>query len=180
MFSLQNGIDGSDTQEDAVLTFSPPISVGLNFQKELNRWFSLGVGVNYTLLQSKSSYTYFGGPYTNRQSLHYVGLPVSALFTFVQQQRVRAYASVGGMVEKAVTAHSASWSKYTRSSERSYVQGLQWSVQASLGVEVPLFHLFGLYFEPGIGYFFDNEQPRSIRTVQPAQFKAEFGLRMRI
>ena len=90
------------------------------------------------------------------------------------------YASTGGMVEKAVTAYSSSTSKYTRSSENSYVPGLQWSIHAGLGVEVPLFSFLGLYLEPGVGYFFDNNQPRSIRTIQPAQFKAELGLRIRI
>jgi len=171
---------GIENQEDAMLSFLPPVSVGINFQKELNTWMSIGVGVNYTLLQSKSAYSYFGGPYTIRQSLHYVGLPVSALFSFVNQPKVRSYALVGGMVEKAVTAHSTSSSKYSNSSESSYVQGLQWSVHAGLGVEVALSKLFGVYVEPGFGYFFDCDQPRSIRTVQPAQFKAEVGLRVRI
>ncbi|MCL2728347.1 MAG: hypothetical protein FWD56_08195, partial [Bacteroidales bacterium] len=65
-------------------------------------------------------------------------------------------------------------------SENFYVQGLQWSVNASLGVELFLSNKIGIYLEPGMGYFFDCKQPRSIRTIQPAQFKAEFGLRMRI
>ncbi|MCL2726899.1 MAG: PorT family protein [Bacteroidales bacterium] len=178
--SMIGNASGYENHEDATLSFLPPVSVGVNFQKELNTWMSIGVGVNYTLLQSKSSYSYFGGPYTIRQSLHYVGFPVSALFNFVHQPKTRVYTSVGGMVEKAVTAHSTSSSKYTSSSESSYVQGLQWSVHAGLGVEVALSKLFGIYLEPGMGYFFDCNQPRSIRTIQPALFKAEVGLRVRI
>jgi len=170
----------SINQEQSKLSFSPPISIGINFQKELYPWLSLGLGVNYTLLQSKYAYNSIGEEYTNRNSYHYIGLPVSALFLFVHQPKLRVYASVGGMVEKAVTAHSLSTSKFTRKSESFYVKGLQWSVHAGLGIEIPVYSFIGFYLEPGMGYFFDNNQPQSIRTVQPAQFKAELGLRVRI
>ena len=172
----------SEIQESTALSFSPPLSVGVNFQKELYSWLTIGVGMNYTLLQSKfyNSYNYIGQEYTIRQSLHYVGLPMAVLFNFIRQSKMHVYASAGGMVEKAVTAHSSSSSKYTRNSESFYVQGLQWSVNVGLGVEVQLLDYFGIYLEPGMGYFFDCNQPRSIRTIQPAQFKAELGLRVRI
>jgi hypothetical protein len=171
-----------DQTEDTDLLFSPPLSLGINFQKEITSWLSLGMGVNYTLLQSKfsSSYNHFGAKYSVRQSLHYVGLPVTALVNIVRQPKLRVYASAGGMVEKAVTSHYSTSSKFSNKSENEYVTGLQWSVFTGLGVEVPLSQLFGIYLEPGIGYYFDNNQPRSIRTIQPAQFKAEFGLRVRI
>jgi len=170
----------SINQEQSKLSFSPPISIGINFQKELYPWLSLGLGVNYTLLQSKYVYDSIGEEYTNRNSYHYIGLPVSALFLFVHQPKLRVYASVGGMVEKAVTAHSLSTSKFTRKSESFYVKGLQWSVHAGLGIEIPVYSFIGFYLEPGMGYFFNNNQPQSIRTIQPAQFKAELGLRVRI
>jgi len=179
MFSTQNVYN---YQESDVLSFFPPMSIGLNFQKELYTWLSVGVGVNYTLLQSKysNSYHYIGEEYTIRQSLHYVGLPVAALVHFIHQPKWHVYASAGGMVEKAVTAYSSASSRFSDNSESTYVKGLQWSVQAGLGVEVWLSPMLGVYLEPGVGYFFDCKQPRSIRTVQPTQFKAEVGLRVRI
>lgn len=179
-FSTPVGL--SDNQERTALSFAPPISIGINFQKELYSWLSVGVGVNYTLLQSKfsNSYNYYGENYTIRYYLHYVGLPVSALFYLVHQPKLHVYASAGGMVEKAVTAYSTFSSKYSNNSENSFVKGLQWSVYGGLGAEVLLSRMFGVYFEPGMGYFFDCKQPQSIRTVQPAQFKAEIGLRVRI
>ena len=171
-----------DYQEYTALSFAPPVSLGLNFQKELLPWLSIGVGVNYTLLQSKysNSYSYMGEEFVIRQSLHYVGLPVAALFHFVNQPKLKVYASAGGMVEKAVTAYSTTTSKYSRNSKSEYVKGLQWSVQAGLGMEVMMTRTVGIYLEPGMGYFFDCDQPRSIRTLQPAQLKAEVGLRVRI
>jgi len=182
IFDVSSNTTPLQSVDETTLSFSPPISVGINFQKEIYPWLSIGLGVNYTLLQSKFSsfYNYAGGIYTSRQSLHYVGLPVSVLFNFVHQPKLRVYAATGGMVEKAVTAYYSSTSNITRKSENGYVTGLQWSVHAALGVEVPLSNYFGIYLEPGFGYFFDNNQPRSIRTIQPAQFKAEFGVRVRI
>lgn len=181
---FSSSTNGIEKQEYSLLSLSPPVSFGVNFQKEINSWLSLGVGVNYTLLQSKFSnaYDYSGQALTIRQSLHYVGLPLGVLVHFVHQPKLRVYASTGGMVEKAVTAHSSSISRYAKNSESFYVKGLQWSVYAGLGVEYSLSRLLGVYLEPGIGYFFDSKhkQPRSIRTVQPTQLKAEFGLRVRI
>ena len=157
--------------------FSPPVSLGVHAQKELFPWMSVGIGLNYTLLQTKSSNPYLNGTYIIRQHLHYVGLPASVMFNFVHLNTVRVYASTGSCIEKAISAY------YTSSSgknERVQVSGLQWSVGVSLGVEHALSKRFGLYVEPGAAYYFDNDQPRSIRTVQPLQFKIELGLRTRI
>jgi len=164
------------TAESSV-QFSPPVSVGVNFQKDLLPWMSIGLGLNYTLLQSKTSSPYLNRTYIIRQYLHYVGLPASVVFSFVHQPALRVYSSAGGSVEKAVSAYyTSSFGK----DERVQVSGLQWSVGAGLGVEYSLSKIFGIYVEPGAAYYFDCDQPRSIRTVQPLQFKVEIGLRARI
>jgi len=38
----------------------------------------------------------------------------------------------------------------------------------------------GIYIEPTVSHYFDNNQPKSIRTVQPTQFRMELGIRFRI
>ena len=99
------------------------------------------------------------------------------MFSFVHQPNLRVYTSAGGSIEKAISAY------YTSSSgknERVQVSGLQWSVGAGLGMEYSLSKTFGVYVEPGASYYFDCDQPRSIRTVQPLQFTFELGLRARI
>ena len=58
IFSTSNV--SSINQEQSVLSLSPPISIGVNFQKELYPWLSIGLGINYTLLQSKFSNYYVG------------------------------------------------------------------------------------------------------------------------
>ena len=163
-------------RESSVL-FAPPVSAGINVQKELFPWMSVRLGLNYSLLYNKSSNPYLNISYSTSQHLHYVGLPTSVLFSFVRQPRLHIYASAGGCVEKAISAYYISSSG---KNERVQVSGLQWSAGAGLGIEYTLSKRFGLYFEPGSAYYFDNEQPLSIRTVQPLQLKIELGLRARI
>ncbi|WP_373277826.1 outer membrane beta-barrel protein [Segatella baroniae] len=56
----------------------------------LNRHWSLQTGLNYSYLSSTT--TYSGGAEGNRteQSLHYVGLPLSAAYTLAQGRHYRS------------------------------------------------------------------------------------------
>jgi predicted porin len=57
------------------------------------------------------------------------------------------------------------------------MKGLQWSVNGAIGATYKLHKGVGLFFEPQIGYFFDNDQPESIRTTGSASFGLGVGLR---
>ena len=57
------------------------------------------------------------------------------------------------------------------------IDGVQFSVNAGLGVEYKLANPAGIYFEPNMVYFFNSDVPRSMRTDQPLQVKGELGLR---
>ena len=178
--SFNNNVTESQI-ENASLYFAPPISVGLNLQKGVNHWLSVGFGMNYTYLQNKSSIDNAGSDYVQKQQIHYVGIPLSVLFHFVNQPKLRVYASVGGAAEKAVWSYYTTSSRGISTTERERLAGIQWSVAAGLGLEYSLSPLFGLYLEPGIGHYFEyKQQPRSIRTAQPTQLKLELGLRFRI
>jgi hypothetical protein len=180
MASFNNNVTESQI-ENSSLYFSPPVSVGLNLQRGLTHWLSVGFGVNYTYLQNKSSIDNAGSDYVQKQQIHYVGIPVSVLFHFVNQPKLRVYASVGGAAEKAVWSYYTTISRGIHTTERERLAGIQWSVTGGLGVEYGLSSMFGLYLEPGIGHYFEyKQQPRSIRTAQPTQFKLELGLRVRI
>ena len=63
--------------------------------------------------------------------------------------------------------------------ETNSVRGYQWSAGVAVGAEYLLGKNIGLYADPMLTYYFYNYQPKSIRTVQPLQFKLEIGLRYR-
>jgi len=49
-----------------------------------------------------------------------------------------------------------------------------------LGAEYWFVKHVGIAFKPSVAYYFDNNQPLSIRTQQPIQFNLELGLRFRM
>lgn len=59
-------------------------------------------------------------------------------------------------------------------------EGLQWSANVGLGLEYRFIDFMGLYVDPRLTYFFDCDQPYSVRTEQPLQFNLEMGFRFHI
>ena len=57
------------------------------------------------------------------------------------------------------------------------MDGLQFSVDAGLGVEFLLSRRVGLYVDPGVSYYFPCNQPRSLRTEKPLLLNFDVGLR---
>jgi hypothetical protein len=57
---------------------------------------------------------------------------------------------------------------------------MQLSADLGMGVEFMLGRHLGIYLDPSIRYFFDNNQPKSIRTAQPLMFGFEMGLRAKL
>ena len=58
------------------------------------------------------------------------------------------------------------------------IDALQWSVSASAGVQVNFTKQLGLYAEPGIVYYFDdNSGVETIRKEHPFNFNLQVGLR---
>ena len=60
------------------------------------------------------------------------------------------------------------------------IKGLQLSANAGIGVEFMLGKYLGLYIDPSVRYYFDCDQPKNIRTVQPFMLGFELGLRARL
>ncbi len=53
-------------------------------------------------------------------------------------------------------------------------------MNGGLGAEFQVNRGAGIYFDPSIAYYFDNNQPLSIRSSQPLQFKFELGFRFHL
>ena len=58
------------------------------------------------------------------------------------------------------------------------VKPLQWSVNASAGVQFDIVPSVGVYAEPGISYYFDNGSDiRTIYKDEPLNFNLNVGMR---
>ena len=166
--------------------YSLPLSFGIGVKIDLTDRWSVGTGVNYTMLsrQFKGDYLnvkdgsileYTQSDIRNRQ--HYIGIPVNAYFNIISTDRIYFYTYAGGTVEKCVG------NEYhileTSSLYKEKVQGVQLSANLGIGVEFMLGKHVGLYLDPSARYYFHCHQPKSIRTAKPLMFGAEIGLRTR-
>ena len=180
----ETGIKERNTQS----TYGLPVSVGAGVKIEFTPRWSLGVGVNYTYLTRT-----FSGTYTHvneagtiddlitsdiRNSQHYIGIPVNAYYNIVNSKHVNFYAYAGGAVEKCV------YDKYlvlTNSVvHKEPAKGVQLSANLGVGAEFMLGQHIGLYIDPSLRYYFDCDQPKSIRTAQPLMLGFELGFRFRL
>ena len=180
----QTGITETSTSS----TYGLPVSFGAGVKVGLSKKWSIGVGANYTILTRQ-----FYGKYVKvddngniqkstssdiRNTQHYVGIPVNAYYDIVDKDRVNLYAYAGGTVEKCVADNYNVLSTFIRHTEK--VPGIQLSANAGIGVEFMLGKHLGLYLDPSVRYYFDCNQPKSIRTVQPLMLGFEMGLRARL
>lgn len=165
--------------------FDLPLSFGVGVKYSITKWLGIGVGVNYTLLGKKTSGTYYtedGWSYSMdmKNTQHYIGIPVDVFFSVFRNRWWDTYATIGGCVEKCISCKYTGFHEGTQLSYSPKVNGVQTSVKVGLGVEFSPLSFMGIYIDPSLRYYFDNGQPRSIRTAQPLAFGVEAGLRFRL
>ncbi len=180
----KSGVEETSTKS----SYGIPMSFGAGVRIGLNSRWSVGAGLNYTFLSRQ-----FYGKYTKvgeagienvtmsdiRNQQHYVGIPVNAFYSIIDNDKINFYTYAGGTVEKCV---SDSYSLLNTSiNHKEKVAGVQLSANAGIGVEFMLGRHLGLYIDPSVRYYFKNKtQPKSIRTVQPLMLGFEMGFRAKL
>ncbi len=169
-------------------SYGIPLSFGAGLKFDLSDRWSIGAGLNYTYLSRQ-----FYGKYTkvsdagqiestlssdisNRQ--HYIGIPVNVFYDVISNDKISFYAYAGGTVEKCLS--DAYHVQNTPIVHKMKTKGVQLSANAGIGVEFAMGEHLGLYIDPSVRYYFQNDQPKSIRTVQPLMLGFEMGLRARL
>jgi len=146
-----------------------PISFGVSVRKALPKNFSVETGLTYTMLASEI--TYEGGAEKIDQKLHYIGIPVRANWSFVNNKNFNMYVSAGGAVEKCVYGKIAG--------EKETVKPVQFSVMGAVGAQYNISNRVGIYVEPGVSYFFDDGSPiETIRKENKTNFTLQAGVRL--
>jgi hypothetical protein len=165
-----------------------PLSFGAGVRLHFTDRWSIGMGLNYTLLTSK-----FNGKYIKvtdgieeapiagniRNIQHYIGIPINAYYDVVSKDFINLYAYAGGAVEKCIL-NRYQVQAATNPNHSESVEGVQLSVNAGIGVEFRLGRYVGLYIDPSLRYYFNNGQPKSIRSSQPLMLGFEAGLRFNL
>lgn len=169
-------------------SYGIPLSFGAGVRIGISPKLSIGTGLNYTLLTRKFQGTYNHvdensvitsvGPTEIRNSQHYIGIPLNVYYDIISQKQIQFYAYAGGTVEKCITDKYNILSTDITHTEK--VKGVQLSADLGIGVEFLLGQHLGIYIDPSLRYYFQCNQPKNIRTVQPLMLGFEMGLRVRL
>lgn len=160
-----------------------PVSFGLSVSRSLNDRWSLQTGVNYTYLSSEweTNGNYHG---KTHQSLHFVGIPLSATYRIAEWNRFSLYGTAGVMTEINVSGNLTTKlysgeEKITKIKEDNRMKDWMWSLNARIGVSYPLIKFVSAFAETGVGYYFDNgSEIETIRSERPFNVAFQFGLRL--
>lgn len=175
-------------QKSAESTYGLPVTIGTGVKIDINDRWAIGVGANYTILARKffGTFTLVNEAGTIVESVssdirniqQYIGIPINAFYNIVDNDYMNFYAYAGGTVERCVS------DKYdilnTKYVYPGTVKGVQLSTNVGIGVEFLLGRHLGLYVDPSLHYYFDCNQPKSIRTAQPLMLGLEMGLRVKL
>jgi len=154
-----------------------PISIGLSANLPISSNLSLSSGVVYTRLHSDITSIANWFVYDRKQTFHYVGIPLTVQYCVWQWYRLHVYASAGGQADINVKARQNADGVET-DLEKDRVQ---WSVNASMGVQYNFIPQLGIYAEPGIKHYFDNgSQIRNYFKHHPTNFNLQVGLRLNL
>lgn len=168
------------------ITHRLPVRVGMSLRYDFNDRLGLESGISYTNLASDikegSERHYMAG----EQNLHYIGVPLNVIYRILSWSRLDLYASGGVLVEKCVSAKLEKEYILDRQKRGSVKEDLhdkpvQWSVNASVGLQFNISKSVGLYAEPGMAYYFNDGSPiKTIYKEKPFNFNVNFGIRFTI
>lgn len=151
-----------------------PVSFGATVSYALNDRLALTSGLVYTLATSSFEHGTSSNASKDEQTLHYVGIPLTASYTIWSNSWLKTYVNAGGQADFNVSA-KVETEGHTTDIDKDRAQ---LSVGAAAGVQLNVIKQMGVYVEPGVRYYFDNGS--NVQTVfkeHPCNFSLQMGLR---
>ena len=151
-----------------------PVSFGATVSYALNDRLALTSGLVYTLATSSFEHGTSSNASKDEQTLHYVGIPLTASYTIWSNSWLKTYVNAGGQADFNVSA-KVETEGHTIDIDKDRAQ---LSVGAAAGVQLNVVKQMGVYVEPGVRYYFDNGS--NVQTVfkeHPCNFSLQMGLR---
>ena len=159
-----------------------PITWSLALKYKLNHRWGLETGLNYSKLNSEFEMGEDGNKIEQRQTIHYLGIPVKGLLNIYGGKTWSLYGSAGLVTE--IPVHAPLYSNY-------YVHGLheasdkttirapwQFSTTFGLGMQYHLTPNIGIFAEPSLQYFIPTHTDiETYRTEHPFTFTLPLGIR---
>lgn len=154
-----------------------PISVGMQVGFHLLPKLKLSTG----LVHTKVSSDFISGVSDTRtvstQDLHYIGIPLNLSYSVWEYKGLHTYVTAGGEGAVNIKNHTETDGEVKESKRDK----MQWSTNASVGIQYDFIPQLGVYVEPGMKYYFDNgSQIENIFKDKKLNFNIQFGLRFNI
>lgn len=163
-----------------------PIRIGLSVAYALTDRLSISSGLTYTRLSSDIKDASRESKYIGEQRLHYVGIPVNVSYKVASSRWISLYGTAGVLAEKCVSGTTDegyaenNTMKYTNTQDISS-KPLQMSVNAGVGIQFDIIDNVGIYAEPGLSYYFDDDSAlQTIYKEKPLNFNLNVGVRFKL
>lgn len=154
-----------------------PISVGMQVGFHLLPKLKLSTGLVYTKVSSDFISGVSDTRTVSTQDLHYIGIPLNLSYFVWEYKGLHTYVTAGGEGAVNIKNHTET----DREVKESKRDKMQWSTNASVGIQYDFIPQLGVYVEPGMKYYFDNgSQIENIFKDKKLNFNIQFGLRFNI
>lgn len=171
--------------ESGASVYGVPVSFGIGLNIPVKGILSIDTGIDYSIL-TRSFEGIYSDPGTNgtnmlegdvRHHMHYLGIPVNLNLNLYSNKKINIYAIVGGEIEYCVSNIYSIRGRQAEIRFRDPVKAPQFSIKMGAGVEARLTRHLGLFIDPSARFYFQNNQPKSIRTEKQLLIGANVGLR---
>lgn len=154
-----------------------PISVGMQVGFLLFPKLKLSTGLVYTKVSSDFISGVSDTRTVSTQDLHYIGIPLNLSYSVWKYKGLHTYVTAGGEGAVNIKNHTETDGEVKESKRDK----MQWSTNASVGIQYDFIPQLGVYVEPGMKYYFDNgSQIENIFKDKKLNFNIQFGLRFNI
>ena len=168
------------TPEPLKFTHKTPISVGLTIEKHLGKHWGIESGIVYTLL--RSNYKTQSLSQEGKQELHYIGIPLQAIYRFARAGNFSFYAAAGPKIDFNVSGRRTETARNgiasSNGTEDIRDKKPQWSLQLRAGAAYAFIPQLELYAEPSMAYYINNKSDiPDLWKDKPLNFIFQVGLR---
>ena len=168
------------TPEPLKFTHKTPISVGLTIEKHLGKHWGVESGIVYTLL--RSDYKTHSLSQEGKQELHYIGIPLQAIYRFARAGNFSFYAAAGPKIDFNVSGRRTETARNgiasSNGTEDIRDKKPQWSLQLRAGAAYAFIPQLELYAEPSMAYYINNKSDiPDLWKDKPLNFIFQVGLR---
>ena len=154
-----------------------PISVGMQVGFHLLPKLKLSTGLVYTKVSSDFISGVSDTRTVSTQDLHYIGIPLNLSYSVWEYKGLHTYVTAGGEGAVNIKNHTETDGEVKESKRDK----MQWSTNASVGIQYDFIPQLGVYVEPGMKYYFDNgSQIENIFKDKKLNFNIQFGLRLNV